>query len=158
MTELMILLISCIKLGIVVACAVLYSMGGRDEFPKYFRRFIAPCIIGIVLLTQCIIFKHSFMACLYSTGAVGLLMLGFSMGYGASSTLAKILKRLAVGCVVCSSGFLLATYTGIYWLAILQAITTISAYVILGVTNPVQAVEEEMLIGAASMIYLPFYL
>ena len=158
MNESTILLVSSIKLCVVAICAILYAMGGRKKIPKFLRRYIAPSIIGLVLVTQCIVSKLGFIAYLYSVGVVGLLMLGFSLSYGTHSLFMKIVKRLLISCIVCMSGFLLAFYTGLYWLAALQAIVTISTHLILGTTNPVQAVKEEMLIGVASILFLPFYL
>lgn len=81
------MIILIIKALLIGACAVLYRMGGSDEYPKIFRRIGVPALIFInaVFISKVNVFLSlSSLFLLYGT---------LSMGYGINSKLTKWLKN-----------------------------------------------------------------
>lgn len=127
----------------VVICASLYAWGGMEM--KWLRRFLAPSICAVFLA----VLNKDPLQLLKAP----LLGLSSSIGYGANETYIKVLKRLSVG-LAFSVG---ATITDIIkairgegkkWLIVgLSTVFITSAYIVLGVFNPVSARVEESLLG-----------
>lgn len=137
----------------LVLTALLYTLGGRNG--KWNRRFIASLILSSTVITLCVL-RQSFswwLLLIYP-----LLVVGYSLGYGADALGAKIIRRLVYALGVLMSGVLCAWVLGGWWVLIPHAgVGLWSIY--MGVKNPIDSPAEEfvicMLLGLGLIMY-PF--
>ena len=87
-------------IGLSLAC-LLYSLGGREG--KWKRRFIASLILSITLnLAALVMGRFSFWLFLTFPALIA----GFSMGYGADTLGAKLIRRGIYALSVIASGLI----------------------------------------------------
>ena len=133
------LLIACIFGG-------LYAYGGMTH--KWLRRFIAPLIVQIYIAIEIKSWKYLVQ--------LPFQFLSLSLGYGASELSAKILKRFLFAFANATS-FVPHYYCwkGKKWIAsVFHIIILISAYIVLGVFNPLPARVEETILGFL-IVFIP---
>lgn len=134
--------IPAIQAVILVIGCFLYMLGGRNC--KWKRRFLGSFIcatavwVGLLLMGK---FRWA------TLGLYPLLMIAFSLGYGAEVIFTKIIKRGLIVAFLCLSGVLLAwSLGGRAWEILpLQAFIGIGS-IYLGVRNPVHAASEEFFV------------
>ena len=159
MNELTIGIIAFCKLVLVAITALLYMMGGRDGITKGVRRFIAPAILYSGVLGFAFINGSPSIPLISSIAvSMGLLMASYTLGYGASTIGEKIIKRFIFGLLVGGSSIALAIVSGSYVLFALQVVVSVIVTVVMGVLNPVEAAEEESIIGFMGCVFVPFML
>lgn len=142
MTETFLGTIPAIEAIILIVGCWLYMLGGRSM--KWRRRFIGSLIcataiwVGLLLMGR---FKWQ------ALGIYPLLMIGFSLGYGAEVVFEKIIKRGLIVACLCLSGVLMAYVLGgkAWQILPLQAFIGLGS-IYLGVKNPVQAAGEEFFV------------
>jgi hypothetical protein len=138
------------QLVLVGIYAFLYALGGREQ--KLWRRVVAPAVLisGIALI---LLIRHTL-----DTRAFSLLLLFLPtfMGYGASSTLHIVIRRLIYGSFYGILLVFIAIIFGKPIVGMAQAILAIFASVYFGTLNPVPAVHEEAIIGCLSVLLIPF--
>jgi hypothetical protein len=126
-----------LSLLVVALCATAYAWGGIEM--KWLRRFLAPCLAAGFLA---VINKDP-----WQLVKAPLLGMASSLGYGADMLWTKIFKRAYVG-LAFSLG---ASFTSIRdkkWLVVIYtSFVVTSAYILLGVWNPLHARVEETLLG-----------
>jgi hypothetical protein len=132
--------------GIVaIVCAALYAWGGMEM--KWLRRYLASAVFFIVV---CIL-KRDFKPLFFYP----ILVLGFCMGYGADSTMVKVLLRASVGVMTALGSSLLFVVLYKQWFVlIVQFLLCVGLYVYLGVFNPFNTLLggarlEEFVLGMA---------
>jgi hypothetical protein len=138
--------------GLVVAAA-LYSLGGRSG--KWRRRYVASAVLtGTIIASSLLMTTFTW----WSLLCYPLLVLTFSLGYGAESLVVKVLKRSLVA--VCG---IIATLPliipGLHLVLLPLQLILIPVYVWLGVRNPVPAASEEVFICIVlnlGLVMLPF--
>jgi hypothetical protein len=139
-------------IGLSLAC-LLYALGGRDG--KWKRRFIASLILAITVnLASLVMGVFSFWLFL----AFPSLIVGFSMGYGADTLMAKIIRRSIYALSVIASGLIFCLVFGgnAWWvLPVHIGVGLFSIY--LGVRNPLVAAAEEVFVCALLNIGLCAY-
>lgn len=154
MTEWQILFLGVAKLGLIVGYSCLYAIGGRAW--KAIRRFVAPAVLfgGIYGLS----FNYTNIS-LIVVLVVSYWLLAFSLclGYGGNTSGEKFLRRLKCGLAMTLAGLPLVILTGSWLLLGLQVTVGTLCMLILGIFNPVEAAEEELLIGTVTCIFVPFY-
>jgi hypothetical protein len=144
--------IQLIKILAIGVFATLYGFGGVSG--KWKRRIIAPVtfiagIIGISLWTGS--FKLSL---LYS---VWLLFITLTIGYGASDTKTKIIKRSRAGLANAVASLSIFWVTGSWTLLFLHIAVVTATSVVCGVWNQTSSARaEETLIGA-SIVMIPYF-
>ena len=152
MDENLLQIISILKILAIGVFAGLYGFGGVSG--KWKRRIIAPVtfiagIIGFSLWTQ------SFSWLLLAS--VWLLFITLTIGYGASDTKTKIIKRSRAGlanAVACLSIFWV---TGAWTLLFWHIVVCVGTSVVAGVWNETSSARaEETLIGA-SIVTIPYF-
>lgn len=139
-------------IGLSLAC-LLYALGGRSG--KWKRRFIASLILATTVnIASLVMQRWSF----WLLGTYPLLIGVFSLGYGADSTISKIVRRSIYALGVCACGGLFWPIFGynMLWVAIPHiGIGLFSIY--LGVRNPVAAASEEIFVCALLNLGLVMY-
>lgn len=151
MSELAFVFFVGIKLFILGFWVMCYIAGGRG--PKYFRRYIGGIGFGLMICAL------AFWMGRFNWWLLALPVfypLALCIGYGSDKFWMKILKRaiygLAFGLIGLYSGFILNNL----YLGIAQLILPVIVSVLLGVFNPVRAVDEEAAISLALVICVPF--
>jgi len=144
--------IQILKILAIGVFAGLYGFGGVSG--KWKRRIIAPVtfiagIIGFSLWTQS--FHWSL---LYS---VWLLFITLTIGYGASDTKTKIIKRSRAGLANAVAALSIFWVTGAWTLLFLHIAVVTATFVVAGVWNQTSSARaEETLIGA-SIVTIPYF-
>jgi len=126
------LLIACIFAG-------LYAWGGLEK--KWLRRFIAPLIVQIYIAIEIKSWKYLVQ--------LPVQFLSLSIGYGGNELMVKLLRRLSFA-LANSISFLphYCCWKDKKWIAsVFYIIILISAYIVLGVFNPLPARVEETILG-----------
>lgn len=141
------------KLLLIVAFATLYWVGGRRR--KWIRRIAG----GLLISAGTIGFAFAFGT--FSSWhllAIVAYPAALSLGYGGSTTPAKLRRRLLYGVAVGACAFLFALPLGFKatLAAAFQLGLAIQASVALGLLNPFEAAEEEAVIATASVLLVPF--
>jgi len=138
-------LIAGLKLLFVTGFAMLYGMGGISG--KWKRRFIAPVLLGAGiwgLTTWTQSFDWRYLLC------VPVLFGALSIGYGASTTRDKIIKRSRAGLAVAMSFTPLFWATGAWSLLLAHIAVCVVVSTVAGTWNQTKSARtEETLIGAA---------
>lgn len=144
MTERKLQIETIFKMVLVIICASLYAWGGIEM--KWLRRFLAPSICAV----GCLILSKDWRVLIKAP----LLGLASSIGYGADETIWKVIKRGYV-----ALAFIVAINYDQVWTIIrdnekklwfwvgFSSLTILSAYIILGVWNPLPARLEESILG-----------
>lgn len=149
MSEYLVGWLATLRLLIVVVFATLYWLGGRHQ--KGWRRWggglwLAGSTIALSLVAHQF-YWHFLLALLAYPFAL-------SLGYGGTSWGQKLLKRTGYGLVL---GGASAIFGFPFWNLIgLQVLLAVASSVLLGLTNPVDAAEEEALIAVCSVVIVPF--
>lgn len=155
MNEWQILGIGLFKILLALIIGGLYAVGGRTC--KWIRRFVAPFILcsGIYALS----FSYDNISlCVSLCITYGLLALGYCQGYGGDTSGEKFLRRLKCGLMITGASLPLAIFTGSWLLFGMQMAIGTLTMIVLGIFNPIEAAEEELLIGTITCILVPFYL
>jgi hypothetical protein len=152
MTENTLQWISIIKILAIGVFAGLYGFGGVSG--KWKRRIIAPAtfIAGIAGFS---LWTGSFSwSLLYS---VWLLFITLTIGYGASDTKTKIIKRSRAGLANAVASISIFAVSGAWTLLFLHIGVCVATSVVAGVWNQTSSARaEETLIGA-SIVTIPYY-
>jgi len=132
--------------------AGLYAFGGVSG--KWKRRIIAPAtfiagIIGISLWTQS--FQSSL---LYS---VWLLFVTLTIGYGASDTKTKIIKRSRAGLANALASLSIFWVTGAWTLLGLHIVVCVCTSIVAGVWNQTSSARAEETLVGASIVTIPYF-
>jgi hypothetical protein len=142
--------------GASLIANILYQLGGIGN--KWLRRYVAPVILALAA---------NLIALFLGTWAWQLILIlpcliaGFSLGYGASTTAEKILRRTiyaagvltACFCGLWATGFTISGWV-VFGLTCLTGITS----VVLGVLNPFNnARAEEFMVCQVLTLYIPFW-
>lgn len=146
--------------GIFIS-AVAYMIGGTSGFGEYgkaWRRFIGASVLALdANLMAAFTLSWNWLYLLMFP----CLMIGFSLGYGAETTIGKIFKRsvYALGVLsACLCGFYASGCTLMGWVVIGLAFLTGASSVVLGVWNPYKnAPLEQLLISVALTMYTPWW-
>jgi len=152
MTEIQLQWISILKILAIGVFAGLYGFGGVNG--KWKRRIIAPITfiigtIGFSLWTQS--FQWSLLYSLW------LLFITVTIGYGASDTKTKIIKRSRAGLANALASISIFIATGAYSLLFLHIAVVTATSVVAGVWNQTSSARsEESLIGA-SIVTIPYF-
>jgi hypothetical protein len=152
MSEWTVLWLAGAKLVLVLVFAVLYGVGGRRW--KWVRRFgggglLALGVLGFAWLHGT--FQWWMLAGLLTLPAA------LTLGYGGETPVQKIQRRLLYGLAVGCAGLPFVPSLALVWLWGFQVVAAVSASVYLGLMNPVEAAEEEVLIAICSTVCVPFY-
>ena len=152
MSEMQLVWLVPVRLGIVVIFSLFYVLGGRSWKP--FRRILGGLwISGSVILLSLLLgsFKWWILFALPSY------VIALSLGYGSDTLWLKIARRATYGLALGGCSLIVASVTGSWHLGLLQAILAIFASLYLGVLNPARsAVNEEALVASLSVIVVPF--
>ena len=136
----------------------LYCMGGTAGFTKVLRRYVAPIILTLALNLSALYletWRWQFILVL------PLLIGGFHLGYSATTTWKKILRRTLYALAVVSSCLACVWGTGftlggciIFGLAVFTGLTSVA----LGVWNPFNSARvEEFLVSQVLTLYIVFW-
>jgi len=136
-----------VKLFIACICVGLYSWGGM-EYRLLLRRILAPAIAAV----SCFAFSKNWKYLIMFP----LLWLSSSIGYGASETWLKIIKRSYVALAFSLSCSLVNIFSKLWAMVVFHTIIISAGFVALGVFNPLSARAEETLLGC--LIYIPLLL
>ena len=145
-------LIASLKLLIVCGYATLYGLGGMNG--KWKRRILGSGLYTIALVAFSI-WTSSF-SWVYLL-VFPLLFGATSIGYGAGTTITKVIKRAYCGLAYSLVALPICLVTGNWTLYILHTIACLGVSITLGVINPVSARYEESLIGA-TIATLPLFM
>ena len=126
------------RLLIISIFVMCYVIGGRQWKPL--RRIVGGIFLGAsVALLSLYTGTHKWW---YWFACVGY-PIALSLGYGGNTTLVKLFRRLLYGVVLGSVSFIYGNWV----LAIFQTIIAALSSIYLGLSNPVQAVNEEAMIA-----------
>ena len=154
MTETVQLILASLSWYVVATFAVLYSVGGRAGTPKWIRRIVGGLLIAGATLTIAA-YSGNFRA--WMLIALVTLPVSLSLGYGADTTVKKILRRGLFGLAVSSNALIFAIPLGMVSVAVFQIILGTTASIFFGVRNPFNnASKEEAVIGGLCVILIPF--
>lgn len=143
------------KILLTLICAILYSLGGRDNVPKAIRRFVAPGVLTAGLIGFSFISSSfSFLLLL----VYPILVLAYCQGYGSDEPIVKFLKRMWCALFISLCGIPVVLITGSWLLFAMQAWLAFMTSTILGVWNPLTASQEELVIGFLTIVLVPFML
>jgi len=141
----------------LISC-ILYMMGGTTPFKKFWRRFIGSFVLAAAASFIAIwVAKWDWRYLLFYP----ILAAGFSLGYGGSTVIEKVIKRtifaLAVlGC--CIVGLWVNQFNMFSWVVTGLAFITGLTSVVLGVINPFNnAPLEQYLICQVLTMYVPWW-
>ena len=133
------------SVGISIGC-LLYSLGGRDEFPKSFRRFGGSFVLSLSLWIAYFLMGlwNWWLLLLYP-----LTVSVFVLGYGSNILLQKIFKRsyIVIASLISSVG-ICVLYGESTWFILPAEVIVAGVTVYLGVKNPIQAASEEFFVCA----------
>jgi len=138
--------IQLVKLLVLSTVAILYGFGGVSG--KWKRRVIAPIVltsglVGVSLWMD--VFNWWFLA------YMPLLLLAYSIGYGANKTKEKIIKRGRAGLAYGVAALPIAWSTHSWTLLGLHIAACVTVSIVLGVWNPTKSARaEETTIGFTS--------
>lgn len=139
-----------IKLGICVIFSVLYCLGGMEGAGgKVLRRFIAPAVLAGGMFY----FSRDWKSLLQ----LPLMFASLSLGYGADTTILKILKRALYGLAngATTSGYNLLSKK---WLLVgMQVALVVSMFVCAGVWNPFPSARVEELFFGIILPIIPLF-
>ena len=125
-------------IGLVIA-SMLYWIGGRAV--KIIRRMGSALTLGLTVNIA------SFLMKVWNPWLLGifiLLLCGFAMGYGANTTIQKLIRRSLYAIAVCTSGLVFClTLGGNAWLILPLHIGVGIWSIWLGLKNPLYAPAEE---------------
>lgn len=153
MTETTLQWIQILKFLAIGVFAGLYGFGGVSG--KWKRRIIAPItfIIGIAGFS---LWTQSFNWFVLSS--VWLLFVTLTIGYGASDTKTKIIKRSRAGLANALASLSIFAVTGAWSLLVLHIAVCVGTSVVAGVWNQTSSARaEETLIGA-SIVTIPYFI
>jgi len=136
-----------LKLLIAITCASLYAFGGISN-RLLLRRILAPAIAAV----SCFAFSKNWKYLIMFP----LLWLSSSIGYGASETWLKIIKRSYVALAFSLSCNLVNIFSKLWAMVVFHTIIISAGFIALGVFNPLSARAEETLLGC--LIYIPLLL
>ena len=139
-----------VKLIPTIVFALVYVIGGRRD--KWIRRWIG----GTFVIVSCLFFSWIGGKLSFSSLSLFSLYLGLLLGYGGGSFLSRLFRRLAFGTVLGLCGLFIGVSYHVFWLGVFQMLLAIQSSVLLGLTNPDDAVDEEALIAIASVFVIPF--
>lgn len=130
-----------------------YALGGADKTSKAWRRYGASflaClgVVGFSLWSG----QFNWWFLLYWPLLVGAL----SLGYGADETGKKVAKRLMTGSAIGTASLPIAIVTGNYLVFAFHLFLCIITSIYWGVLNPVNANNEETIIGGISVLFALF--
>lgn len=158
MPETRLVWLAAVKLFLVFAFAMCYTMGGRTQrwrHGKVWRRYVGALILGLGTCGLALAAGTFRLPMLISVGAFAAAL---SLGYGADDVATKLRRRSLYGLAVGVAGLPLALGGGTLGLWLVQTAFAIMISVGLGVWNPARsAVEEETMIAVGSTFMLPFY-
>lgn len=139
-------------IGLAIGC-LFYALGGRNA--KWQRRIVGSAVIAVTVNVSALIMKSW---SVWLIGTLPILILAFTLGYGADDIWKKIFRRTLYSAAVVSAGLLCAFALGgnAWWLLIPHAITGAMA-VFLGVRNPLYAAAEEVFVCASLNLFLISY-
>lgn len=152
MDEITLQWIQIVKILAIGVFAGLYGFGGVSG--KWKRRIIAPVtfiagIIGFSLWTQSFNW--------FVLSSVWLLFVTLTIGYGASDTKTKIIKRSRAGLANAIASLSIFVVTGAWSLLFLHIAVCVGTSVVAGVWNQTSSARaEETLIGA-SIVTIPYF-
>lgn len=147
--------------GLVVS-STLYTLGGRKH--KALRRWVGAFILA---LTVNLVFISMSRWSPWYIGIFPLLVIAYSLGYGASAPLEKVIRRTLYALAVLMNGLLCAivlTMSGSVSIMNVWTLFTVHVFlcgltVFIGVRNPIYAASEEFLISMLlnlALICYPF--
>lgn len=153
MNEYLILWIAFGSMISLSLATLLYALGGRSG--KWKRRFIASLILATTVnIASLIMGRFSFWLFLVYPLLIG----GFSLGYGADSTISKVMRRTTYALGVCAPGLIFClVFGGKAWLILPVHIGVGLFSLWLGVKNPIFAAAEEIFVCALLNIGLMMY-
>jgi hypothetical protein len=144
--------------GASFIAAVLYMWGGTAGFGKFWRRFIASFILAVAA-NMIAFYLNSW--CVQYLCFWPALIVGFSLPYGGSSVMEKVVKRtvFALGVLSCCAlGLWAVGFSVSGWVVMTLAVITGLTSVALGVLNPFSnAPLEQFIICQVLCIYVPFW-
>lgn len=148
MSESTLQLIAFLKLIVVAVFGLLYGLGGMRG--KWKRRYVAPVVLGVAI-TGFTLWTNTFNA--WSLLCVPLLFGALSLGYGATTTAEKIVKRAIAGAAAaCCFIPLFIVFNALTLLFLHIAVCTATS-VVCGVWNQTSSARtEETLIGATYVL------
>jgi hypothetical protein len=142
----------------VISYAIPYAIGGRDKAPLFrpriWKRIIAPVLFSSLVILLSVLSKKFSPWFLLSIPAY--ISAHFLMDYGDDKLWVKLLRRLWTGLIMCLAASSIALFAKSYILLACQGFLAVSAHTVLGLTNPVDAQYEELLISALTVIFVPF--
>ena len=144
--------IQIVKILAIGVFAGLYGFGGVSG--KWKRRIIAPItfIIGIAGFS---LWTGSFkLSLLYS---LWLLFVTLTIGYGASGTKEKIIKRSRAGLANAVASLSIFWATGSWTLFTLHILVVIATSVVSGVWNQTSSARAEETLVGASIVTIPYF-
>ena len=133
----------------VMVFMLCYAIGGRAH--KWIRRFLGPLLFVGVLAVVTYFVQSQYWRLAPLAGLPIVLSLGYSDkdGFGW-------LRRLLYGTLMGGIGLAMGILTGNWILGIYQFFMAFLASIILGILNPIEAVNEEALIAGMSVFMIPF--
>ena len=152
MSEIQLQWIQILKILAIGVFAGLYGFGGVSG--KWKRRIIAPItfIIGIAGFS---LWTGSFkLSLLYS---LWLLFITLTIGYGASGTKEKIIKRSRAGLANAVASLSIFWATGSWTLFTLHILVVIATSVVSGVWNQTSSARAEETLVGASIVTIPYF-
>ena len=153
MSELLLMLVSVLKMTAVGISAFLYQLGGYAG--TWIRRYITPIIVAMFMTSIMFIDKtFSYFNYLYPILLCG----AYHLGYGADTTIEKIKKRFICGLLIGASALPLALTSGNWILYILNIFFNVVVFVVFGVLNPLNNPrDEETMLGLFSVL-IPLFM
>jgi hypothetical protein len=129
---------------VVALCASLYAWGGIEN--KWLRRFLAPGIATLAMFIKSRDWRNLLCFPLWCAG--------LSLGYGASEVWLKVAKRALYGLSVGIGGNVGNLLNKRFLVACFSTILCMSAYIVLGVWNPMpEARTEEFVLGVLVFLF-----
>jgi hypothetical protein len=138
--------------------AFAYALGGRDKAPllspRIWKRIIAPLLFSALVIGLNLALGHfKLLMLLYPMTFV---IAHYLLKYGGETVWRKLGGRLLAGLIIGLSSLPIAMSVGAYELLLIQVLVASSAHMVLGLTNPVKAPQEELLISLLTVIFVPF--
>lgn len=138
--------------------AFAYALGGRDKSPvvrpRIWKRIIAPMLYSALVIILGLSLGHFKLLMLLFPATF--LISHYLLKYGGETTWAKLSGRFLAGLTIGLSSLPIAMSAGAYGLFVIQVLVACLAHMVLGLTNPVKAPQEELLISFLTVIFVPF--
>lgn len=149
MNETLLVWLVPLRLLAVMLFTFCYVLGGRAH--KWIRRFVGPAIFTCLLWVIAVLLHSSLWKLSPLLGLPIVLSLPYTNkdGYGW-------LRRLVYGVLFGAIGLAVSILAGCWPVGMLQGILCVLASMVLGMLNPVEAVNEEALIATLSVVLIPF--